>query len=788
MRGEVQQLAATWSNAMEEQGSSCLPRVVRSLKSIESLRGESEFLSELAAQLSTRVDHLEMESSRSLKTLSELEVIKRRMDDCSAIFLQADRFRILVRNMDPIYESGDVTRMSEALAELVASYSHLSSLSEFEGDKVLVSRYTEKLESIVKPTLTDAIEKHDTQRATACIKTFRQINRSDQISLIFQKHVNHKVLALWQSFDSITPTQSTSQQTRAKPNVEVGSSASSTPSDLASSATSTSSAPITSWIAPFFEKLGPIVQHEVEWIPSILSAPDTFIAQLLISALNQLSTMLDAHFRKLDIAQFVNMYAATKAFASGIQHLIVPLGTGLRFQIYSALFAPFRKYQSQFHTLESKWIAAKLTSAGESSGRKNDPSDLISSISTHTITVFETLETSIDHCALFTDASEAEALEKLITAQLLLVMNSSSQRLQQLQPLLTSPSSPVSTSSTQHGTRPGTPLASVPLAAPSTSIVLSNTEWREDLFQYSVATFKIAVEMKSALGRLERNFREKVLAQKAVLFGDQLLPSIYQQNSAVTPNLFLYQAPEAVRNLAHLMDRLQDPTYVLFDTTTKMLDAFLSTVQYIMFETMFGFIRQQMRGFAKSANFARESTNASPAPQGYVKQIVEHFLVLPQVMEHIENEAEEQSQDGEVPFLSMPVNPFAVLGRPTYPVISSSMVQNNPAEAPGGFSVDWMVLVARETQLLLASHILQLPHLTSFGVLQLESDVSHLFSVLSVLELKQEEVLEQILHYCRVPASQFATLLTETIDALHKKMLIMIGRSRRVLPSAPPSK
>ena len=791
---------------MEEQGSSCLPRVVRSLKGIDSLRGEGESLSELVEQLYTRVTHLEVESSRSLQTLSELEVIKRRMDDCSSIFLQADRFRMLVRNMDPIYESGDVTRMSEALAELVSSYSHLSSLSEFEGDKALVSRYTEKLESIVKPALTEAIEKHNTQQAIACIKTFQQINRAEQISIVFQKYFNQKVLQLWQSFDSsssstfVSPLHTSSGATTTTSTGGGSSASSSRPSSpamvpnvaaggVSSPSSSTPSNPIHSWIYMFFERLAPMIQHEVSWIPSAFSEPATLIAKLLISSLTQLLTMFDLQLRKLGIAQLVEVYVATKTFATGIDHLIVPLGTGLRFQIYSSLFAPFRKYQSQFNSLEGKWISTQLTAAGETSGRKNDPSGLISTISLHARTLFSTLETSIDHCIRFTDASEAESLEKLMTGQLLLCMNFASQKLQSLQPLLTSPSpssSNIPSTSPFLATGDG-PNVAIPISPPTPTIPTSN-DWREDLFTHAVETLKIAVEMKNAMASLVQSFRSKLLSQKQVLFGESPLKPIYQQNAAVVPNLFLYQTPETVRSLARLLDQLDDPLYNPFEATTTMIDAFTSTVQYIMFETMFGFVRHQMSGFTKLANFAHETGHPFPAPQTYMKQIVEHFLVLPQVMEHIESEAEAQGQD-QLTFLNLPARPFSVHSRPKYSNLSSSVLQASDLEAECeqiGFSVDWMVLVSKETQFLLASLILQLPQLSSFGVQQLESDVSHLFSVLSVLELKQEPVLEQVLQYCRVPASDFAALLIDTVDAEHKKMLILIGRSRRVLPTAQP--
>jgi hypothetical protein len=776
---------------MEEQGGACLPRVVRSLKEIESLRGESESLCELVNQLQERVSNLEMETSKSVKTLSELEVIKRRMDSCSSVFLQADRFKILLRNMDAIYDSGDVPRISSALAELVQSFSNLSSLAEFEGDKALVSRYTERLEAVVRPKMMEAFESHNTQQAQECMKTFQQINRSDQISLIYQRHFNQKVLQLWQTFDPSGNVNTVNIKEASNQGNSI--SRPSTPATSSNNQTHTLTPLLQTWIDKFFSTLAPIIEQEVKWIPLVFSDAPTLIAKLLIGSMAAISTQFDNQLRKLDIKQLVEVYKATKSFGSQIDPLIVPLGIGLRFQIFQAVFSPFRKYQQQFFALETKWISNHIP--GDATGKK-DAATLIDAISTHTQSLFDALHTSIDHCIGFTEAVEVESLQKLIPTQIVALLGFASQNLQALQPILSplsahaygtaSSSSSQGTSSTTKqtpGIAPGT-LASA-------SSLTDSGEWREDLFTLAVNAIKAAVNLKNSLNKLTATFRAKIISQKSTLFSDQSLKDIVQQNIQVPPNLFLYQPQESIKKLAKLFDDLDQPEYEPFAACPKMVNAFISTVQFITFETMFGFIRQQMNGFSKIPNFGKEFTGqGSPAAQSYMKQIVEHFLILPQVMELMEHQSEEQGQD-EISFINLPVQPFDVLGRPKYFGLSPSLLIQDPEnqEEPSGFSVDWMVLIARETQLLLASCILQLPRLSAFGVQQLEADILHLFSVLSVLELRQEPLLEQILEYCRVPANEFAQLLGDTVDAEHKKVLILIGRSRKILPtSSVPSK
>lgn len=766
VRSEVQQLATTWSNQMEEQGAACLPRVVRSLKEIEVLRGESESMSDLIGHLHDRVGNLEVETSASVRTLSELEVIKRRMDSCSSVLLQADRFKLLLQSMDEVYESGDVPRMSAALSSLVSSFSSLSNLAEFEGDKALIARYTERLEALVKPKMIKAFEMHDTPQSLACTATFRQIDRADQIALAYHKLFNQRVLSLWQSFDPPQPSAPIADAKSANParsSTPTPTAQSTLPAPSTSSPSATSnkpSTPIESWISSFYNKLAALFESEVAWTPQIFPDAPTAIAKLLISALTQQNALMEAHLRKLDILRLTSVYTATKSFATAIDFLILPLGPGLRLQVFQALFASFRKFQAQYAVLESQFIDNGLGSTAEVVLRGADSATTLKALTTYSNSLFSLLHTATDHCVRFTEAVEAESLHRLATARLASLAQLANQTLHALRSSLLGKS-----------------------AAPSTSSPFETIEWREESFIQAIAVTKVAAAWTNQLKRFSTHFRSQVLAQQSALFGEESLQHVIERQEQLTSNLFLYQPTEGVKSLAKLMQQLEDPSQDSFAHSAALIAEFASSAQFIAFESMFGFIRHQLNTMPKLPNFVRESGSGSPAAQGYIKQVVEHFLVLPQVMESMEHEGEETD---EVTFLTLPVKPFAVAGRPKYFGLTPALVASSEEEiSSSGFSGDWMEIIAKETQLLLASNILQLPQLTAYGVQQLDADILHLFSVLSVLGLSQDSLLDQILEYCRVPASEFSTILSETNDLERKKMLILLGRARRVLPANP---
>lgn len=708
-------------------------------------------MSDMIDFLQNGIGNLQVESSNSVRAVSELEVIKKRMDSCSGVLLQADRFKVLLQSMDEVYESGDVPRMSAALSALVSSFSNLSNLTEFEGDKALIARYTERLEALVKPKMIKAFESHDTKHALACIATFRQIERADQITLVYHKLFNQKVLSLWQHFDP--PQPATPKDPKATGTLQPSSSNPAIPSK-----------PIESWINTFYTQLAELFQQEVAWTPTIFPDALTAIAKLLISALTQQSALMDSHLRKLDILRLTSTYTATKTFATSIDFLVVPLGPGLRLQVFQSLFAPFRKYQSQYAVFESQFIDSGLGASATISPTADAASSL-KALTGFSSSLFSLLQTSTEHCIRFTEAAEAEALHRLIQARLASIADLSTQTLQKLRTTLLGPK-----------------------ASPNTSN-FDSTEWREDSFLQAIAATKVAASLINQLRRFSGYFRSQILAQKSTLFGEESLESVIERQEQATSNLFLYQPAESVRALAKLLLLLEDPSQDPFPQGTSLIAGFASSAQFIVFETMFGFIRHQLATAPKLPAFARDSVSGTPAAQSYIKQVVEHFLILPQVMESMEHEGEETSTD-DVTFLSLPVKPFAIAGRPKHFGLAPSVSANIEDEPESsGFSGDWMEIIARETQLLLTSSIIQIPHLTSAGVQQLDADILHLYSVLSVLGLEQEPLLEQILEYCHVPTAEFSTLLSETNDLERKKMLILLGRARRVLPANPaPSK
>jgi len=103
-----------------------------------------------------------------------------------------------------------------------------------------------------------------------------------------------------------------------------------------------------------------------------------------------------------------------------------------------------------------------------------------------------------------------------------------------------------------------------------------------------------------------------------------------------------------------------------------------------------------------------------------------------------------------------------------------------------GFASQWISAVARATMTLYIEKIFQIETLTTFGATQLSVDISHLCNVLTVLSVKPDPTLAQILTLLNIQTKEEFVALPFSIVAS------MIGKKRgwpiEAKPEASPSK
>jgi hypothetical protein len=194
---------------------------------------------------------------------------------------------------------------------------------------------------------------------------------------------------------------------------------------------------------------------------------------------------------------------------------------------------------------------------------------------------------------------------------------------------------------------------------------------------------------------------------------------------------------------------------------------------------MFTYVRDKLTYVPSFDEWAKESTpgavvlNFSLSPLGYIKFIVEHLLILPQVLEPYDShEALEKIAFDEIRSTAAPVNATA----------AGFIEKDDDDDESGkgrssGYAAQWISEVTRATQTLYLSKIFEIPRLSTYGAAQLATDIGHLFNVLNVLGISPMRPLEVTQKCLKAPAVSYDTVIAN----LSKETEIGIANRIRAL-------
>lgn len=172
---------------------------------------------------------------------------------------------------------------------------------------------------------------------------------------------------------------------------------------------------------------------------------------------------------------------------------------------------------------------------------------------------------------------------------------------------------------------------------------------------------------------------------------------------------------------------------------------------------MFAYVRDKLAYVPSFDEWTKEThggivLNFSLSPLGYIKLIVEHLLILPQVLEPYD----QHEALGRISVADLrSVGPsFAV------PVDADVDDGDSGHGSSSGFASQWINEVCRATQTLFLAKIFEIPRLNNYGASQLAIDINHLFSVLGVLGIAPLRAMSVVQQSLKSSEAQFPALLT----------------------------
>jgi hypothetical protein len=233
----------------------------------------------------------------------------------------------------------------------------------------------------------------------------------------------------------------------------------------------------------------------------------------------------------------------------------------------------------------------------------------------------------------------------------------------------------------------------------------------EAVFEGALQLLSIFTDANSKFEELSQSIRTRVASNfRETLFTNR--GSTFDKHSLIEANVHKFPSIEIAEKTFDLMESLEvDRNFPLLVNGSEVAMKLLQSTQKFVFDSMFAPIRRELASLDRKEDFSRASATVpkfSLTPQGYVKFIVEHLLVLRQVLEPYDEREGSNRTD-------------------------STTDEDVTAT---GFAMQWVSSISEATIVLFAEKIAQIPSLSPFGSAQLSVDIAHFFNVLKVLGIE----------------------------------------------------
>jgi hypothetical protein len=754
LRIKLQVIATELSASLEDLKLQCVSRMPKAIREIETIKKEIGTLKTKINKIQTKLEATQdSNTEKSIQVLTELEQIKTRMESCNNVLFEASKFTNLTKSIDQVFEKQDVVEVANLLVEMEHSVCVLKDIPEFQDSAQKLTFYKEKLESLVRPKLIQAFNQHNTEGAQKHVELLKRVGMMDQVIQTYYKCRLVPIQHFWTSYD-----------TDAKK-------ADKSPSDTK---------PFIGWLASFYnEVLLRIVGEELDWTSHIFDDSHTLVAVLILEVCNDIKNTFVERLRRLNASSdLLSCYTTTKDFCRSLERL---LKSNKKDLVLQHVIAPFVSFQLSFGKALKHELLKQLEDTKPAMG---DYLPTIHAIESSMAPFFLSLESAVDRFMEFTDGAEVENFISSVLNEVICEYISHLHKVLVYLRQVTNVNDEI------------TPMTQTTSLIPSSSATFHFHDWKESYFQGAIQLLEIMTRLMERLHLFDKTFKLRLLHQKEVIF-----PKDFAGTSNDVKKLsvvHLREEPERTLRFYKFLCSLENPNVIPLRNSIIAMKNLITATRKFVFDTMFSYIKDKLRLVPQLEEWRRAISDSntfvfSLSPQGYIKLIVEHILVLSQLLEpYNENEtlslknvtdsevekfvsANVTSSPRDVSLSTTPLysQSSLFLGEVSeYDTVAAQQSQGDQQESANldiakkqtdeinGFAYDWILLVVKATIRLYTVQILQIPQLTDYGSHQLAVDIGHFFNMLSVLGIEHDPILSAIQNLAKLSKEQYKLFCT----------------------------
>ncbi|XP_042000505.1 conserved oligomeric Golgi complex subunit 7-like [Salvia splendens] len=759
---KLQMVSEEIAASLEEQSSAALLRVPRASRDVIRLRDDALSLRSSVATILISLKKAEGSSAESITALAKIDTVKRRMEAAYETLQDAAGLTQLSSTVEDVFSSGDLPRAAETLANMRHCLAAVGEVAEFANIRKQLEVLEDRLDTMVQPRLTDALNYKKANVAQEMRGILIRIGRFKSLENYYTKVHLRPIKKLWEDFDS---KQQSSKLASEKNEVEqISRSVDSNGPTLS----------FARWLPGFYDEL--LLYLEQEWKWCILAFPEdykTLVPKLLTEIMASICTsfvsrvnlatgdvvpetkalakgVLDilsgdlpkgAKIHTKHLEALIELHNLTGSFARNIQHVFSNSNQHVLLETLKAVYLPYETFKQRYGQMERGVLSggiADLDLRGVSTRiigvQGVELSETVRRMEESIPQVILLLEAATERCINFTGGSELDELILAlddVTLQYITILQGNLKALRAVCGVDVAADNVVGKKET------GSDRKDAASHARKIDFSSNEEEWSfvqgalQILTVADCLTSRISVfeaSLKSTLTRLSTNLSFSVYGSnldqnQSHLDGSDGIggSSTAGKASLDVAALWLVDVPEKARKLFSLLEQSKDPRFHALPLASQRVAAFSEAVNELVYDVLILKVRQHFSGLSHLPIWSSvEEASAYPVPsfsaypQSYVNNVGEYLLTLPQQLE------------------------------PLAEGISSS---DSNAEEAQFFATEWMFKVGEGASALYIEQLRGIQKITDRGAQQLAVDIEYLSNVLSALSMPTPPVLATF-HTC----------------------------------------
>ncbi|CAN7997382.1 unnamed protein product [Ixodes hexagonus] len=185
------------NSALEDTAQQVQQNLPKVLRDVETMQQEAALLKLQMAAVQKDIAKVEQDSSKSMKTLLELDTIKLRMLEANQALREADNWTTLSADVDQVFQSGDVQAITARLVGLQTSLEILADVPDFEHRSQRLESLKNQLEAMLSTQLVQAFTSQSMDAAKSYVRIFGDIRRMPQLLKYYHNCQRTTLVEAW---------------------------------------------------------------------------------------------------------------------------------------------------------------------------------------------------------------------------------------------------------------------------------------------------------------------------------------------------------------------------------------------------------------------------------------------------------------------------------------------------------------------------------------------------------------------------------------------------------------